>query len=76
MFEVEKLALKYCEQYNILDSDKRREDIINAFCVGHSIGIGKTQEFCEDCNKKVFAEPYNDKGLSVCVECGQFTKPF
>lgn len=37
MFALERMAVEYCAQYGISDDDPRRDDIINAFCVGAKI---------------------------------------
>jgi hypothetical protein len=50
-FELEKMAIEYCTQYGIADDDPRRDDIINAFCVGAKIereACANLAELCDD----------------------------
>jgi hypothetical protein len=43
LFQVEKLARKYCEQYGIKPDDKDYSTALNAFRVGHAIGETATE---------------------------------
>ena len=37
MFELEKMAIRFCEQYGIAEDDPQRALTINAFCAGAQI---------------------------------------
>ena len=50
MFDVEKLAVEYCEQYGIDEADPRRFDVITAFCVGAKVARNKCASIAYEFN--------------------------